>query len=96
MSRTGQNSGDGGPRGALGRQIDVRNAGFHRFLGVVIALTSWGGARMSAVAAIAVFPILTLLLIGLSKAENVITRSTPVVADRVPADPPSIGEISSE
>jgi hypothetical protein len=48
---------------------------------------------MSALAAIAVFPILTLLLIGLSKAENVISSATPMTTDRLPADPPVLGEI---
>jgi len=47
---------------------------------------------MSAFAAIAVFPILTLLLIGLSKAENVIYRPASSAAERIPADPPAIGE----
>jgi hypothetical protein len=50
---------------------------------------------MSALAAIAVFPILTLLLIGLSRAENVISgSSSPRGADRSPADPPVLGEIT--
>jgi hypothetical protein len=48
---------------------------------------------MYALAVIAIFPILTLLLIGLSKAENVISSSTPLVTDRLPADPPKAGEI---
>jgi hypothetical protein len=47
---------------------------------------------MSALAAIAVFPILTLLLIGLSKAENVITGSAPLTPDRIPVDPPVVSE----
>lgn len=47
---------------------------------------------MSALAAIAVFPILTLLLIGLVKAEKIISRTAPLIADRVPADPPISGE----
>jgi hypothetical protein len=51
---------------------------------------------MSAVAAIAVFPILTLLLIGLSKAENVITGSAPRTPERLPLDPPAVGEIPSD
>lgn len=49
---------------------------------------------MSAFAAIAVFPILTLLLIGLSKAENLFFGSAPKTADRIPADPPGFGEKS--
>jgi hypothetical protein len=49
---------------------------------------------MSALAAIAVFPIFTLLLVGLSKAENVISAATPIV-DQLPADPP-VGETPSE
>jgi hypothetical protein len=49
---------------------------------------------MSALAAIAVFPILTLLLICLSRAENVIMGgNAPQAADRSPADPPVLGEI---
>jgi len=47
---------------------------------------------MSAVAAIAIFPFLTLLLIGLSKAEDVVTGTKPKTADRVPADPPNFDE----
>jgi hypothetical protein len=48
---------------------------------------------MSALAAIAIFPILTLLLIGLSKAEEVVIGTKPTTADRVPADPPNFDEI---
>lgn len=47
---------------------------------------------MSVFVAIAIFPILTLLLIGLSKAENVISGSAPLAADRVPAEPSADGE----
>jgi hypothetical protein len=47
---------------------------------------------MSALAVIAVFPILTLLLVGLSKAENVISSPPPTI-DRLPAEPPMVGEI---
>ena len=43
---------------------------------------------MSALAAIAVFPILTLLLIGLSKAEKVISGAAPLIVEATAADPP--------
>jgi hypothetical protein len=48
---------------------------------------------MSALAAIAVFPVLTLLLIGLAKAENVLSAGTVRANQRRPADPPSYDEI---
>jgi len=48
---------------------------------------------MSALAAIAVFPILTLLLIGLSRAENLFTPTAAAV-DRSPAEAPTLGEIT--
>ncbi len=51
---------------------------------------------MSALAAIAVFPILALLLVFLSKAENVISDTAPPTVDRIPADPPVVGEIPVE
>ena len=49
---------------------------------------------MSALAAIAVFPILTLLLVALSRAENVISGKAPVAVERAPADPPAFGEMT--
>ena len=49
---------------------------------------------MSALAAIAVFPILTLLLIGLSRAENVMTGKAPLGTDRSPVEPSPLGEIT--
>jgi hypothetical protein len=51
---------------------------------------------MSALAAIAIFPFLTLLLIGLSKAEEAVTGTKPKTADRVPADPPNFEEIPAD
>ena len=42
---------------------------------------------MYALVAIAVFPFLTLLLIGLAKAEAIVTSSAPRAAEPVPADP---------
>lgn len=51
---------------------------------------------MSALAAIAVFPILTLLLIGLSKAEKVISGVVPLITQRIPVDPPVSGETTVE
>jgi hypothetical protein len=51
---------------------------------------------MSALAAIAVFPVLTLLLIGLAKAEDVLSAGAKLTPHRKPADPPAIGEIPAE
>jgi len=51
---------------------------------------------MSALAAIAVFPILTLLLIGLSKAEKVISGAVPLITSRIPVDPPTSSETTVE
>jgi hypothetical protein len=48
---------------------------------------------MSAFAAIAVFPILTLLLFGLSRAENRFFDSAPKAPEPVPADAPVLSEI---
>lgn len=47
---------------------------------------------MSVLAAIAGFPVLTLVLIGLSKAEDVLYAAAPAVAEQLPADPPSRSE----
>lgn len=49
---------------------------------------------MSAFAAIAVFPILTLLLIGLSRAENLFTGDASSGVDRSPVEAPNLGEIT--
>jgi hypothetical protein len=76
-------------------QIDVRDPVSRRFLGVVISSDLLRRCRMSALAAIAVFPILTLLLIGLSKAENVFFDSAPRTADPVASDPPALGRIKN-
>jgi hypothetical protein len=51
---------------------------------------------MSALAAIAVFPVLTLLLFGLTKAENVLSKAASLTSHRRPADPPVPGEAPSE
>ena len=78
------------------RQIKMRDPGGSDFLLTDTPRTDLlRGCRLSALAAIAVFPILTLLLIGLSKAENVISGSSPLAADLVPVDPPTpaLGEI---
>jgi hypothetical protein len=50
---------------------------------------------MSVLAAIAVFPVLALLLFGLAKAENILSRPAPV-GQRRPADPPEVSETPSE
>jgi hypothetical protein len=47
---------------------------------------------MSVVAAIAVFPILTLLLMGLAKAENVLSAGAALTPHRRPADPPAFDD----
>jgi hypothetical protein len=49
---------------------------------------------LSALAAIAVFPILTLLLIGLSRAENVFTGDASRSVDRSPVEAPTLGEVT--
>jgi hypothetical protein len=51
---------------------------------------------MSALAAIAVFPVLTLLLMGLAKAENVLSAGAALTNHRRPADPPAYDEIPPE
>jgi len=49
-----------------------------------------GRCRLSALAAIAVFPVLTLLLIGLVRAENVASGTSTLTGRRRPAEPPSV------
>jgi hypothetical protein len=51
---------------------------------------------MSALAAIAVFPILALVLFGLLKVENMISQSAPLSSDLIPVDPPAVSEIPAE
>lgn len=51
---------------------------------------------MYALAAIAVFPFLTLLLIGLSRAERVISPAALSSPERIPADAPAISEIPAD
>ncbi len=51
---------------------------------------------MSALAAIAVFPILTLLLFGLAKAENTLSAGASLTGRRRPAEPQPLGEIPVE
>jgi hypothetical protein len=47
---------------------------------------------LSAIAAIAVFPVLTLLLFGLTKVENGLTETAQRLTHRSPADPPPVSE----
>jgi hypothetical protein len=51
---------------------------------------------MSVLAAIAVFPVLTLLLFGLAKAESVLFQAASPASQRRPAEPGELGEIPSE
>jgi hypothetical protein len=46
---------------------------------------------MSAVAAIAVFPVLTAILFGLAKAETVLYGTAALTSTRQPAEPPRPG-----